>query len=128
MLASTWKIKNPDNKMQLIACRDIGLIAALCFRSPAEYDRRAIGLAGSDLTYAEASAVFAEKTGLPEMPEAYHFLSQTLLWMVPDMDKMFGWMATDGYRADIPALKELHPGLLSWGEWLEKESGWTSGD
>jgi len=44
------------------------------------------------------------------------------------VDRMFGWMATDGYRADIPALKELHSGLLSWGEWLEKESGWTFKD
>jgi hypothetical protein len=112
--------------LQLISCRDIGLVAALFFRSPAKYNHQAIGLAGSDLTFSEANKEFAEKTGLPSMPEAYHFLSRTLLWMVPDMDKMFSWMATDGYRADIPGLKALHPELLSWGDWLEKESGWAS--
>jgi hypothetical protein len=121
-----WELKNPDNKIQLIACRDIGLVAALCFGSPAKYNHRAIGLAGSDLTYAEANTVFAEKTGLSEMPKAYNFLSQTLLWVAPDMGALFDWMATDGCRADIAALKEIHPGLMTWGDWLDKESGWVS--
>jgi hypothetical protein len=128
MMASIWKIKNPDNRMQLVACRDIGLVAALCFGYPTMANHRAIGLAGSELTYADANKVFVEKTGLPAMPEAYQFLSRTLLWMVPDMDKLFDWLATDGNRADINSLKKLHPELMSWDDWLEKESGWSKSD
>jgi hypothetical protein len=83
-------------------------------------------LAGSDLTFSEANKIFAEKTGMSVMPENYQFLSRTMLWMVPEMDIMFSWMATDGYRSNIPDLKKLHPGLMSWGGWLTKESGWVS--
>jgi hypothetical protein len=38
------------------------------------------------------------------------------------MGLMFKWFGTDGYGADIAALRKIHPGLLSFGQYLEKES------
>ncbi|MEO3875850.1 hypothetical protein ABGB18_44315 [Nonomuraea sp. B12E4] len=33
---------------------------------------------------------------------------------------MLLWLGESGYEADIPALREQHPGLLTLKAWLEK--------
>ena len=98
----------------------------MCFCSSDEWDQKALGLAGSEGSFADANKIFKEQTGLDGMPETYEFLSKGLTWMIKDVSTMFEWFANEGYGADIPALKKLHPGLMSWGEWLQKESGWVT--
>jgi hypothetical protein len=39
---------------------------------------------------------------------------------------MFTWFASDGYGANIPELKKIHPTMMGLGEFLEKESGWKT--
>ena len=41
-----------------------------------------------------------------------------------DMAAMINWFNEKGYEADIPALRQQHPGLLSFEDWL-KASGWS---
>ena len=59
------------------------------------------------------------------MPETSEWLCKAMLWAMKDVSLMFDWFASDGYVADIPEVKKIHPGLMSWDEWLEKESGWV---
>jgi len=33
--------------------------------------------------------------------------------------RLYEWLNADGYEADFPALRELHPGLMSFESWLE---------
>jgi hypothetical protein len=33
----------------------------------------------------------------------------------------FDWLNKHGCKADIPALRKLHPGLMDFDTWLEKE-------
>jgi hypothetical protein len=44
------------------------------------------------------------------------------LWAVKEVGIMFKWFKDEGYGANIEELKKIHPGLLDFGIWLEKES------
>ncbi|RYP87838.1 hypothetical protein DL769_000430 [Monosporascus sp. CRB-8-3] len=123
VMATAWKVAVKEKPMQLISIRDIGWFAAQAFMRPGDFAGRAISLAGDELTHSQASAVFKSKIG-HELPETFRFLARFLLWYSADIGNMFRWLYTDGYGADMKALKAEHPGLLSWSEWLD-QSDWT---
>jgi len=119
--ATTWKVALKEKRLQLIAVSDIGHFAAQAFIHPEEYKGQGIGLAGDDLSFAEASDIFKEKTG-QKMPTTFALLAYGILWAIGDLGAMFKWLYASGYGADVEALRKRHPGLLSFGDWLEKES------
>lgn len=107
--------------LQWIAVKDIGVFAGKAFTSPDDYNHRAIGLAGDELTTEQLSAVFKEQTGSP-LDGTFWFLGATLKYMVADMGKMVDWFGSDGYGADIAGLKKMHPGLTDMGTWIREQS------
>ncbi|KAL8952926.1 MAG: hypothetical protein Q9222_001185 [Ikaeria aurantiellina] len=114
----------PGKKNQYVAVRDIGVFAAQGFlqaKSP-EYRNKAISLAGDELSWEEFDRVFVEKTGY-SVPVTYESLGRVFRWLKDDIGKMLQWFDDEGYGADIVKLKEMHPGLMGLGEWLENESG-----
>jgi hypothetical protein len=38
----------------------------------------------------------------------------------PLLARVFRWDNEEGYRADIPALRALHPGLMTFQSWLDR--------
>lgn len=110
-----------DKAMQWVATADIGVFAAKAFAKPAEWNHRAVGIAGDELTVEQLSAAFARATGSPA-PMAYWFLGSALTYMVNEVSLMIGWFATNGYKADIAARRRDHPGLMTVEEWLAKKS------
>ena len=38
--------------------------------------------------------------------------------MKPEVGEMFEWMNSEGYQADVPALREHHPDLMSFEDWF----------
>lgn len=125
MFGAMWTAALPrTKKLQLVATADIGHFAAQAFLNPEGYRNRALSLAGDELTFEQASAVFREKTGRPA-PATYSFLGSALMWGVKELGTMFRWFATDGYHTDIPALRKEHPGLLTLGDWIEKKSAFV---
>ncbi|KAK1071077.1 hypothetical protein LTR74_003726 [Friedmanniomyces endolithicus] len=110
---------------QWIATSDIGVFAKLAFQSPQEYNHRAIGVAGDELTSAQLSQAFKNKTGQP-MDGTFWFLGSFLKYMVAELGLMINWFGSDGYKANIPELKKMHPGLLTLEEWIEKKSAFTT--
>ncbi|KAL1614154.1 hypothetical protein SLS56_012180 [Neofusicoccum ribis] len=110
-----------DKPMQWVAVADIGYFAALAFSRPDEWKGRAVGLAGDELTFNEMSGVFEKTTGYP-VPTSYSFLGSTLTYMITEVNLMIGWFASDGYRADIGKLRQVHPKLLNLETWLVKKS------
>lgn len=121
VMASTWRITVKEKPLQIIAVKDIGIFAAKAFDSPEQYNHKAISLAGDEITFEQAAKTYKEKLG-KEMPTSYGFVVYGLLAMVKEVKTMFEWFYTDGYKADIHALKQTHPGLLNWSEWLETDS------
>ncbi|KAI9821264.1 MAG: hypothetical protein M1827_004000 [Pycnora praestabilis] len=124
MMTTTTKVgMGNDVPYQLISIKDIGIVAAQAFCKPEapEYNNKAIGLAGDELSYAQMTKVFKDKMGYT-MPTTYEFLAQGLLWGIGDMGKMFTFIREEHYDADIPELKKIHPGLMTFDDWLSKES------
>ncbi|MCG8920585.1 NmrA/HSCARG family protein [Actinokineospora sp. PR83] len=118
----------PDTRVQLIAAADIGAIAALAFADPGRFAGTALEIAGDELTAAGITAAFGAAAGLPA-----RFAPLTLAEVAgnphipyaPEIAVMFEWLQTDGYAADIPAVRALHPGLRTFADWLG-EGAWRA--
>ncbi|MFD3648486.1 NmrA/HSCARG family protein [Streptomyces cyaneofuscatus] len=102
----------PDKPMQFIASDDIGVFAADAFDRPAEFIGREIELAGDEITFPQVAEVYERITGVPSRLDP-----------TPIEERMFEWFAEEGYQADIPALRELHPGLLTFEQFLAQRLG-----
>lgn len=123
--STIYDISLRKKPLQLIAPSDIGVFAAAAFMKPDEYKNRAISLAGDDLTFSQFSQIFETKTGQP-LPQTYRFVAWILTKLSAEMGKMFSWFYTHGYSVDIEGLRKIHPGLKSFGDWLETESSWAT--
>ena len=117
-----WKLAIPATKpVQLVATADIGFFAAQAFLDLEKYNGRVLSLAGDELTFSQAEIVFKEKTG-KELPRTFGIVAWVLLKAVKELGLMFKWLAEMGGAADIVDLREMHPDLMTFGDWLEKES------
>lgn len=122
---ASWRISTKEKPLQLISTHDVGWFGAQAFINPASkaYANAEVALAGDSLTYDQALQVFQQKTG-QMMPTTYDTVARAFLWGVKDLGLMFKWFGTDGFGADIPALRKLHPDMLTLGDWLEQKSAW----
>ena len=124
-LFSTWLRVSMDASKPLpfISCKDIGFMVCMAFQlldAPA-YHNQAITLAGDNLTYDGCDQAFRARLGYP-MPTTFKFIARPLLSrLIPDMALTTKWYNEVGCDVDIPALKKLHPGLQSLGDWLEAD-------
>ena len=107
--------------LQWVSVIDIGLFAAKAFRDPQEWNGRAEGLAGDELTFEEVDGCFERVTGSPT-PVTYGFFGSALLFMVNELNLMITWFATDGYGADIGKLRREEKNLCDFERWLNERS------
>jgi uncharacterized protein YbjT (DUF2867 family) len=113
----------PDKGVQLVAVEDIGVFAALAFANPDLYLGKTIELAGDELTELQIADTFTKVIGRP--------VKLTLPTKEGDRQPeeeiiaMFNFFNGQGYEANIPALRKLHPGLLNLEEYLRK-NGWEN--
>jgi uncharacterized protein YbjT (DUF2867 family) len=114
----------PNKPLQLVSTVDIGFFAAQAFINPHQYSGKAIALAGDELTFPQIDETFKKVTGSGS-GATYGFLGKGLLWGVSELGVMMKWFETDGYAADIPALKKTDPELLNFETWLGTRSGWA---
>lgn len=106
--------------MHLISTSDIGKVAGAVFMNSDKYANTSISLLGDKLTFLEADAIFREKTGKPiSIMPIVPF--KTVMLALSELKIMFKW-----FPADPPGLDAVKCraewGLMSWGEWVEKES------
>ncbi|OQO10009.1 hypothetical protein B0A48_04364 [Cryoendolithus antarcticus] len=107
--------------LQWVAASDIGHFVKLAFENPSEYNHKALGLAGDELTVDQIAAVFKKATGTP-LEGTFWFLGSFLKYMVADLGVMINWFGSDGYGANIPELRKRHPGLLDMESWIKTKS------
>jgi len=110
---------------QWIAVADIGVFAKLAFEDPQKFNHRAIGLAGDELTHDQLSQAFQNTTG-SRMDGTFWFLGSFLKYMVAELGTMINWFGSDGYRANIPELKKMHPGLMDLETWIKTKSAFST--
>ncbi|VBB74008.1 Putative protein of unknown function [Podospora comata] len=108
-----------DKPLQWIATRDIGFFAAEAFHNPEEWNKKAMGLAGDELTFEEMNKVFERVTGKP-VPTTWGLLGKGLKTGVKELGSMAEWFALEGYKADLRKVKEVNPGMVGLEEWLRK--------
>jgi uncharacterized protein YbjT (DUF2867 family) len=113
-----------DKAVQWVAVSDIGVFAAKAFIDPETWNRKAVGLAGDELTMAQLDRAFVKVTGSPA-PVTFWFLGSVLTRMVQDLRMMLEWFASHGYGVKIAELRRKHPDLLTMEEWLSKKSGFS---
>lgn len=111
----------PSKTVQLIAVEDIAAFVALAFERPEEFIGKAIEIAGDELTMPQQAEIIGRVIGRPvryvqTRPEGEWNRGE-------EAAKMTRWFDEEGYRADIPALRKLHPGLMNLETWLRK-TGW----
>ncbi|EPE37108.1 NAD(P)-binding Rossmann-fold containing protein [Glarea lozoyensis ATCC 20868] len=111
--------------MQWVATRDVGRYAEKAFVKPERWDRKAVGLAGEEMTFSQLSDQLKSSTGSPA-GTTYGILASALRWAIPEIARMLDWFASDGYRADIGKLRESDSELLTFKKWLEKDSQFTA--
>lgn len=110
---------NPDVAVQLIAVDDIGAFATLAFDHPDSYVGKTIEIAGDALTPPQIGAEISRTTGR-SIPYV-QIPIETLRQHNADAALAYDFVNKGGYQADIPVLRKLHPGLMDFAIWLEKE-------
>ena len=119
---TAWEVGlKPTTKLQLISPKDIGFFGAQALLRPEELSGRAISLAGDELTFDEANAIFHAKTGT-DIPTTFGFAGSGLIWAIKDVGLMFKFFEDVWWAADIGALRKEYPGLLSFEDWLKTTS------
>jgi uncharacterized protein YbjT (DUF2867 family) len=115
----------PEKERQLMAVEDIAVFVALAFANPEEYIRKTIELAGDALTESQLAETFTKVIGRPvklSLPTGEGSWGDQ-----EEMTAMFNFFNGEAYDADIPALRKLHPGLLTLEQWLRK-NGWENAE
>lgn len=111
----------PEKTMQLVALVDIAAFVSLAFAHPEHYLGLALELAGDELTSLETASVFSRVIGRPVQ------VQDGTAEQMNEEDVMLRWFNEHGYAADIPALRELHPELLTLEAWARK-TGWENAE
>lgn len=102
-------------RMQLASARDVGWFAAEAFEHPDRYAGQSIEVAGDAVTWREAAAILR---GAGRGPVATFTIPGFLRHRLPeDFRRMFEWIAREGFQADLPGLRRVHPGLLTLPAW-----------
>jgi len=113
----------PDKTIQLIAVEDIGAFATLAFENPPAYLGKTIEIAGDEVTEAQIATLLTKVIGRPVQLAAPQMPEGTA--PTPEQIAMFTFFNGQGYDADIPALRQLYPGLHNLEQWLHL-TGWAN--
>ncbi len=109
----------PDRAYPLIAVDDIGAFAALAFASPDDYLGKVIELVGDTPTPPHIAAAITHATG--RHISYMHISVETVRQQNAELARAFEGINEIDFQVDIPALRKLHPGLMNFETWLERE-------
>ncbi|AKU99212.1 hypothetical protein AKJ09_05876 [Labilithrix luteola] len=121
-------VLRPDTREQLIALRDVAVFVGLAFDQPERFMNVALEIAGDALTGPEVVAALSRASGRDiryehvgldtfapalDAPASDHARTESFMNAVR-------WFNDEGYRADIPALRAIHPELMTFERWLAR--------
>ena len=110
-----------NKPLQVISTKDIGIFAAKAIleSSSPTFKNKAISLAGDELTYVQAAAIFKEAHG-KTMPKSPALIGTLVQWNTPELKSMFDWFKNVGFKADIEECQRIHPAMLNFRAWLKE--------
>ena len=115
---------DPDKFLQMLAAEDIGVFVTMAFDNPDEWIGREVDLGGDEMTMREIAGTFSRVIGR----EVSYFQvpwDQFEQAAGEEAYRMYRWFNDYGYEADIAALRELHPGLITFEQYL-RTHGWEN--
>ncbi len=112
-----------EKGFQSIAVNDIAVFAAISFADAKTYLGRTLELAGDELTESQIAETFTKVIGRPVTLAAPSGNGRAA--SEEEMIAMFNFFNGEGYDADISALRKIHPGLLTFEDYLRK-NGWEN--
>jgi len=110
----------PDKALFMVALADIGGFTAVILAHPQEYLGRSVELAGDALTEAQMAETLTRVIGRPVQLAAPPASNQPL---TEEQLAFNRFLNSDGYSADIPALRRAYPELLTLERYL-RQNGW----
>ena len=107
-----------------MAVEDIGVFAALAFEDPGGWIGREVDLAGDEMTMPEYAGAFSRVIG---REVDYYRVPWDQFEQAAGEESylMYRWFNNYGYEADIAALREENPALLSFEQYL-RSHGWEN--
>jgi uncharacterized protein YbjT (DUF2867 family) len=108
----------PDKELQMISVEDIGFIAAIMLDNPDDWKGQEMEIAGDSLTMPEVAERFSAALG--NRVEFVEQQVQELKKVDPGRYQTMRWLNESGYQANIPAIRAIHPSLMTLENWLEK--------
>lgn len=117
----------PNKPLHLLTTQDLGRVAAYIIQHPSRYLNTEIELAGDVLTPQQIAAEFSKVQGKKVIHQE---VSPWLFWLLgrKELFKLIQWYRKEGYQADIDALRQEFPGLLTtFPEFLE-QTHWSNPD
>ncbi|GEM35358.1 NmrA family transcriptional regulator [Nocardia neocaledoniensis NBRC 108232] len=106
-----------DRPLQMIALADIAAFAALALADPEAWHGRALELASDAVTPVAAAAAISAATG---REIRYREISEAEAEAIgPQLGNTWRLIReSGGWQADLPALRQLYPGLTTLPDWL----------
>lgn len=111
----------PTTRLQMIALDDIGALVSMAFGRPQQFVGQAVEIAGDELTMPEAAETLGAVIGRPV--QFTELSLEHIKRASEEWGRMLEWFNESGYRADIPALRAVHPQLMNFEQWL-RYAGW----
>jgi uncharacterized protein YbjT (DUF2867 family) len=112
-----------DKKHQIISVEDVAAFVALVLADPKTYLGRTIEISGDELTETQMAETFSRVIGRP-----VHLVSPAdENQQSEEFQFMYNFFRGEAYTADIPALRKIHPGLLTFERYLRK-NGWENAE
>ena len=110
----------PDTRLQMIAVDDIGAFVAMSFEFPGRWQGRALDIAGDELSMNQIAQALGRVLGedLKYVQAPWDKFEQQA---GQEMALMFKWFDNVGYHADISALRQQHPSLMSFERWMQSK-------
>jgi uncharacterized protein YbjT (DUF2867 family) len=113
---------DPDRELQQLSLNDLGAFVGMAFADRENWLGRELDLAGDEPSMTKTAETFARVIGRPvtyvQLPwEKYREVAGD------EYTEMFRWFELEGYDADIEVLRELHPGLTTFEQYL-RANGW----
>jgi uncharacterized protein YbjT (DUF2867 family) len=117
---------DPNKPFQTVAVEDIGVFAAMAFEDPEEWIGREVDLAGDEMTMPEYAEMFSRVIG---REVNFYQVPWDLFEQAAGEEpyRIYTWFNDYGYEADIDALREEHPGLVSFERHL-RAHGWENAE
>lgn len=106
--------------IQLISATDIGEFAALAFENPETYVGKTLSLAGDELTTDQIQQTYQSVKG-SKLPTTFSIFPKMITYLNKEMATMFKFFNEHGYKANIAELRQIHPQLKTFEQYLKTE-------